>query len=375
MIHLQCQAMNYEWGKIGKDSYIHKLLTCSGNTDLKDDLPYAELWIGDHDKAPSKLENGNRLKDDPKFGEIKYLFKVLSVNKPLSIQVHPSKEQAIELHKLDPKNYPDNNDKPEMAVAITQLNLLYSFRPFEEIKQNLQQFSEFSKAVSADVAKKFVENPTSENLENLVLSILTKSREEISQLASEFNAKVNNGTYTFESKVLKAINDINKHFPGDVGIFFPLILNVVECAPGSSLYIPAGVLHTYLEGDLYEAMLLSDNVVRAGMTPKFIDIKSIKKTVNFVPQTPFIVQPNEEKCVKSYIPPHPAFCIKYITVPVNESADIEIKSPACGIVQEGNATIDGKIAGRGVVVAIPAGKVHIKNESNEPFICIACQSN
>lgn len=372
---LQCQAMNYDWGKIGPSSFVYQLLENSGKTDLDASKPFAELWIGDHDKAPSLLDNGKRLKDDQRFGQINYLFKVLSVNKPLSIQVHPSKEQAVELHKLDPVNYPDENDKPEMAVAITKLSLLYGFRPFEQIRQFILQIAELAKAISEDVANKFVEQPDSKNLELLIQSLLSKPRDFIKGVAEELVTKIMKGEYHFEATILSAFTAINRYFPGDVGIFFPLILNIVECNPGSALYIPAGILHAYLEGDLYEAMHLSDNVVRAGMTPKFIDIKSISKTVNFVPQVPFVVEPKEEKYVKSYIPPHPVFCIKYINVPANETATLEFKSCTCAIVQNGTASINGILSKVGNVVAIPKGQVTIENKSHEPFIGVVCQSN
>nr|SOH55398.1 mannose 6 phosphate isomerase [Trichomonas tenax] len=372
---LQCQAMNYDWGKVGQSSFVYQLLENSGKTDLDSTKPFAELWIGDHDKAPSLLDNGKRLKDDERFGEINYLFKVLSVNKPLSIQVHPPKEQAVELHKIDPLNYPDENDKPEMAVAITKLSLLYGFRSFQQIKQFITQFAELAKAIGEDVANKFVEQPNSANLELLVQSLLFKPKDFIKGVAEELVLKIMKGEYHFEPSVLNAFTAINRYFPGDVGIFFPLILNVVECNPGSALYIPAGILHAYLEGDLYEAMHLSDNVVRAGMTPKFIDIKSISKTVNFVPQVPFVVEPKEEKFVKSYIPPHPVFCIEYINVPANEIATVEFKSSTCAIIQNGIASINGIISKVGNVFAIPKGQINIENKSNEPFIAVVCHSN
>lgn len=372
---LTCQAMNYDWGKIGPSSAVYQLLKNSGKTDLNSTKPFAELWIGDHDKAPSLLDNGKRLKDDNRFGKINYLFKVLSVNKPLSIQVHPSKRQAELLHKLDLKNYPDENDKPEMAVAITKLSLLYGFRPLDEIKEFNLQLPELRKAIGEDVANKFIGNPVSSNLQTLVGSLLSKPRDFIKGVAEELVSKVMSGKYNFNSKEMSAFHAINKHFPGDVGIFFPMILNVVECKPGSALYIPDGVLHAYLEGDLYEAMHLSDNVVRAGMTPKFIDINSIHKTVNFVHQIPHEVKPKEERFVKSYIPPHPAFCIKYINLPAKERASIEFKSPTCAIIQNGAGSINGTASKIGNVVAIPKGQACIENKSNEPFTAVVCHSN
>merc|ERR1712093_570514 len=69
--------------------------------------------------------------------KLPFLFKVLSINKALSIQAHPNKKLAEKLHAQDPKNYPDDNHKPEMTIAITPFEGLCGFRPLQEISQFL----------------------------------------------------------------------------------------------------------------------------------------------------------------------------------------------------------------------------------------------
>ena len=116
---------NYDWGKLGASSEVVKLAKLNDSSFVVDDnKPYSELWMGDHVSGPSKVKSsgeslGSFIQKDcesiiggqPKLA---FLFKVLSIRKALSIQVHPNKEEAEKLHRLYPDVYKDPNHKPEV---------------------------------------------------------------------------------------------------------------------------------------------------------------------------------------------------------------------------------------------------------------------
>lgn len=144
---------NYEWGKVGNDSAVAQLATLNDpEFSVDEKTPYAELWMGSHPSGPSKYKSsGMTLKD-----ELPFLLKVLSINKALSIQVHPNKvslrnvfatckcyillffqSEAQKLHSKQPNIYKDPNHKPEMAIALTPFTGLCGFRPLPEIRDIL----------------------------------------------------------------------------------------------------------------------------------------------------------------------------------------------------------------------------------------------
>ncbi|XP_039020134.1 mannose-6-phosphate isomerase 1-like [Hibiscus syriacus] len=148
---LRAWVQNYDWGRWGTEAQVARLLALNSGSEIKPDRPYAEFWMGNHDSGPSFMadnngEGGNlSLKDwilkNPnvlghkvlkKWGhDLLFLFKVLSVEKPLSIQAHPDKELAKELHKLKPNLCKDANHKPKMALAITKFRALCGFITLE----------------------------------------------------------------------------------------------------------------------------------------------------------------------------------------------------------------------------------------------------
>ena len=143
------KVQNYDWGTKNEDAFIPKFL----GIEAVKDLPYAELWIGAHPKAPSEIEiEGIKyplnsvidnfplevlgIRVSKKYnGKLPFLLKVLSAARALSIQLHPNKHQAEVLHAKDPKNYPDDNHKPEIAIALDSLNAIAGFRPADQIKE------------------------------------------------------------------------------------------------------------------------------------------------------------------------------------------------------------------------------------------------
>ena len=131
----------YAWGMVGSSSLVAQL--ASKSSSIVSTQPYAEYWMGTHPKGESHLlgQKPTSLKSYLG-GDLPFLFKVLSVETALSIQAHPNKEHARVLHKQNPKEYPDDNHKPEMAIALTEFECLCAFRPYKEIVAFLQQYEQ-----------------------------------------------------------------------------------------------------------------------------------------------------------------------------------------------------------------------------------------
>ena len=153
---LDCAVMDYPWGRSGPDALIHDLSAARGLTPDRAQ-PAAELWMGAHPKAPAKLPDGRPLDEairentahflgqalaDRGYRSLPFLFKVLDAARPLSIQAHPDRDLAPELHARDPKNYPDDNHKPELAVSLGGMSALIGFREPAEIHAFLKAIPE-----------------------------------------------------------------------------------------------------------------------------------------------------------------------------------------------------------------------------------------
>lgn len=121
-LSLLAAVQNYAWGLPASSSLVATLHAQNASTEPDPTLPYAELWIGTHPAAPSILSNGTPLSthlSNSNSPDLPYLFKILSVAAPLSIQAHPDRALAARLHAANPTTYRDANHKPEMSVALT----------------------------------------------------------------------------------------------------------------------------------------------------------------------------------------------------------------------------------------------------------------
>jgi mannose-6-phosphate isomerase len=166
-------VQNYDWGVRGGAD--NGLVARMANAPPSDGIPFAELWMGTHPKAPLTIVDAGGyagaakgmllsefLKTNKEFAgektvavygdQLPYLFKCLSVDKALSIQAHPNKTMAEQLHAKDPANYPDANHKPEMACAVTDFEGLCGFRPLSELAEYLTSCPELRVLVSEPIA-------------------------------------------------------------------------------------------------------------------------------------------------------------------------------------------------------------------------------
>ncbi|KAF4630548.1 hypothetical protein G7Y89_g7592 [Cudoniella acicularis] len=324
LIRLQCGVNSYDWGKVGKDSAAAKFAAATPADDfsIQEDKPYAELWMGTHPSNPSKdlttkrtlldLVQDNQALMSKEVSErfenkLPFLFKVLSIGKALSIQAHPNKKLAEQLHKRDSKNYPDDNHKPEMTIAITPFDGLCGFRPLAEISHFLSTIPALKKLVGSEAEtyqsaikgqetsqKKEDEDKNKKALQKAFGALMSSKKEEIEAASKELveaagkegsdfaagGGPANNG-----KELADLVIRLNKQFPGDIGLFVLFFLNYVKLEVGEAMFLKADDIHAYLSGDIIECMAASDNVVRAGFTPKFKDVDTLISmlTYNYAP--------------------------------------------------------------------------------------------
>ncbi|OQR90156.1 mannose-6-phosphate isomerase [Thraustotheca clavata] len=328
MYRLQCVAQQYAWGKKGTKSVVAALKSSSEHTfKPQDDETYAELWMGVHPNGPSKIvdREGNvellsewLLEHPEALGDghekVSFLFKVLSVATALSIQAHPDKETAEKLHAEFPTIYKDDNHKPELAIAVTRFKALCRFRPVEEIVEHIQQVPELRALVDPEITDALIESHDRETLRAFFTAVIYCDQEEASIQLDNHRERLE----SLESRtpLQKLILRLNEQYPHDIGAFCPYLLNYITLEPGESVFLGANEPHAYISGDCIECMACSDNVVRAGLTPKFIDKTTLCDMLTYEAGAPPIEQGTAiDEYVTEYTPPVPEFQVQRVDLP------------------------------------------------------------
>lgn len=298
---LQCPVQNYNWGN--RDGLIQEFLGESGANNAGQ--PAAELWMGAHDSAPSRLESDgstlNRaIEKNPvhflgpdlaaKTRKLPFLFKILDASRPLSIQAHPDKKNAERLHTKDPEHYPDDNHKPELAVSLGGMKALIGFRPVEEIQNFFRLIPELS-AICTDRSNTAPTGPDDESRNREWIAgrygaMMRSSAEKTAQLSSAILKKQLDDPAI---ALYRKLTDIYGN--SDVGAASVFFLNYAEVPIGKALYLGPNEPHAYLEGRILECMAASDNVVRAGLTSKFCDLETLLAMLHYRYGLPRILEP------------------------------------------------------------------------------------
>ncbi len=295
---------NYAWGSIDSMQQLF-------NYPNPKAQPQAELWMGAHPNgcstlADNSLSLADAIQQQPtamlgkvtyeQFGELPYLFKVLAADKPLSIQVHPSKakaklgfdrenQQNIPLNAPN-RNYKDPNHKPELVYALTEYHAMNGFRPLPEI---IALFNEIRIDELSHEVSKLTQTPNADSLESLFSYLLrlegAAKQNALNQLYTYFERT---DLSEIATQALTYSKNFTQYYQDDVGLFAPLLLNIVVLQPGEAMFLYAETPHAYLKGTGLEIMANSDNVLRAGLTPKYIDIDEL------IANTCFDSQPSDK---------------------------------------------------------------------------------
>jgi len=316
------KIQHYAWGTRGDAAFIPRFL----GQKVAPDLPYAELWMGAHPKASSEVElDGTRVslrrlvQQAPRevlgkavcenfAGTWPFLFKVLSISAPLSIQAHPNKIQAQLLHARDPEHYPDDNHKPEVAVALDSLIALVGFKCFSDILKILDMYPEITDFIGKDIANSahHVTNGSATEQQTAVrliyATLMRKAiaeREKLARSIQRLDKRLRQVPDLSEHATL--FLDLRKIYDGaEVGLFALFFLNLIHLQKGQGVFLKSGIPHAYLKGNIVECMANSDNVVRAGLTPKFKDIETLIDILTYDLSPPPVLVPNRvNSCILS----------------------------------------------------------------------------
>jgi mannose-6-phosphate isomerase len=190
--------------------------------------------------------------------------------------VHPDATVAARLHAERPDVYGDPHAKPEMAIALSEtFRAMVGLRPTEEVRAHVAAVPEL-----ATLAGTTAEDATTASVFE---AIARADSATATPLLAAFVARTT-ATPSSDAAIARLEAEVRRiavHFPGDPGAFAVFVLNVVDLARGEAIFLGANVPHAYLSGDCVECMAMSDNVVRAGLTPKLRDVDTLLAIVDF----------------------------------------------------------------------------------------------
>ncbi|MEZ5341742.1 MAG: mannose-6-phosphate isomerase, class I [Acidimicrobiales bacterium] len=354
---LASMIRNYAWGDLSA------LATIQGRPTACE--PEAELWMGAHPSASSVVvATGQPLNEaiaaNPlemlgetvaeTFGQLPFLAKILAAAEPLSIQVHPSLDQAIAgfareeaagIERDAPdRTYRDANHKPELICAITRFEAKCGFR---RLATSRRLFSHLTDPRAAGLAERLNQaGQSDEQVLSETLSWLLKLSPRA--LTDLVDGIVESSPATSEfAKDLAWIEPMHMQYGADVGIPIGLLLNHVVLEPGQALFLGPGNVHAYLRGVGVELMANSDNVIRCGLTPKHVDVDELLAVVSCTPLDPPIQSP--AGAMHRFESPVPEFALTRII----EASSLRLESvgPEIIVVTDGSFTVrrdDGSAA-------------------------------
>ena len=290
------------------------------------DQPQAELWMGAHPRASSRVWFQGRwqslhdlIQAEPaaflgqlavdRFGaQLPFLFKVLAVEQPLSIQAHPDgamaqagfqRENCQQIPLSAPhRNYRDPQHKPECVCALTPFVALCGFRSPGVIRDLLAPVWPGQRM--DELALLPVAGPD-QGIEAFFVHLLAQPRKMRADLLTRLAAAARAAGLADKDPAYDWMLRLSEAYPGDAGILGPVMLNLITLQPGQALFLPPRRLHAYLHGVAIEVMANSDNVLRGGLTPKHVDIDELLKVVEFQSSALEILEPrNGQAAVRRY---------------------------------------------------------------------------
>jgi mannose-6-phosphate isomerase len=276
--------------------------------------PVAELWIGAHPDSPSRVVRNGKSRSladviaaspqaelgpqvASRFGSrLPFLLKVISAARPLSLQVHPDKQHAERAYAAQqqasgaPRDYTDDNHKPELICALRDgFAGLCGFRP---VLESLRLLAALSVPGLAAISARLDHASPADGLRDVVTSVLTSDTDQASLITGVGQACERIAAAGGEwGPACAAYAAVAGAYPADPGVLVALLLNYVELAAGEAVFVGAGVPHCYLRGFGAELMACSDNVLRAGLTSKRVNVPELLRVLDFRPGEPTVLSP------------------------------------------------------------------------------------
>jgi mannose-6-phosphate isomerase len=356
-------------------------------------LPEAELWMGAHPLAPSRLvTNGLSLPTaiatapDEHLGarvrgeygpRLPFLLKVLAAGTPLSLQAHPSIAQARQGFAADDaagialnaahRNYKDQNHKPELLCALGEFWALCGFR---EVQQTLALFDVLNVEGLLPYRALLAAEPDQIGISK-AFSALMQAPPELARTLAEpvthacQSAHRKAGRFADELGWVARLGEL---YPRDIGVVSSLLLNLVRLEAGEAVYLPAGNLHAYLGGTGVEIMASSDNVLRGGLTPKHVNVPELLRVLDFRPLHVEPVRPTAHGRERVYATPAREFCLSYFDADSDAvGLDIAVDGPEIWLVTQGTFQLSEAqaspvtlTAARSAFVSAATGALHLR---------------
>jgi len=415
LFRLACAVQNYPTGVKGKQSLVAKCAAASPENGFqtKEDEYYAELWMGSaHPNGPSKLiDSSGQLLDlkqyvldnaekvygpalekfkqsATKHGQIPFLFKVLCAGSALALQIHPDKALAEQLYHNDPNfDMPDDNHKPEIALALGPFESFCGFKPFAHIQSAVKHVPEFRKAIGEEYAHKLVyarpkDGKAAELAVRAALAQLLKKgqsdstkgevAEQVKSLASrckESGAAVFQQVEGIDAEnIAKAFPLLNEDYPGDVGAFVcALMMNYFNMKAGECIYVPAATIHAWFRGDIIECMANSDQVLNVAFTEsdeKTIDvftsnmITQVKTSKSEFDLPPKAFERSSSSKTTLYDPPFKEFSILRTQLSGGSQDTVgSLKGPTVFIALKSDVEVQAKYEGQEATLTAKEGQV------------------
>ncbi|WP_154795224.1 mannose-6-phosphate isomerase, class I [Occultella kanbiaonis] len=337
--------------------------------------PVAEHWFGAHPSAPSMLDDDGELPTylagDPerllgadvvaRFGPtLPYLLKLIAPVRPLSLQVHPDLRQARAGHEreesagVDPllRNYTDANHKPELVYALTNFEAVSGFRA-------PRRAAELLDGLDAPLAREMLghlqASPTASGVRaaftHLLVSGADGGASAVEAAAAACAARLRSGRSP-SARTDTIVTHLASAYPGDPGTVAALLLNPVTLHPGEAMFVPAGGVHAYLSGFAVELMANSDNVLRAGLTTKRVDIPEVLETIDWVAAPPIRIAPEMfDECTGVYYAPVDDFELSVATLDGQHERRFPGRGPRLLLGLDGELSVTSDADPDGVTVA------------------------
>lgn len=356
MYSLRPALQPYAWGTPGDIPELLGIAPTGG--------PVAEAWWGDHPVAPARcmvdgVEIGldRLIAADPDSalgpdlarvygGRLPFLLKILAVGSPLSIQVHPSaraaaagfaREEAAAIPIDSPdRTYRDRNHKPELLVALTPMVVLSGFRPASEIRRDVERLEHPEAPGLAALLAAEEGEGEGEAVARFVRRCLGGS-----DAPGLVAAVVRSASEAGAGGSLLAAAAAASYYPTDGGVLVALAMNRLDLEPGEACFTPDGIVHSYQSGVGLEIMANSDNVVRAGLTPKHIAIDELLAVASTVPSLPTQPHPTRVGGVETFRPGEDEFALSL----VRDGNGRFPAAPQIVLVLEGEATVSTEHGG------------------------------
>ena len=302
---LENPVRDYPWGSAGDIPEFLGVPAGGG--------PVAELWMGAHPDSPSRVLRGGQprslaevIATDPEaelgrrvrdaFGpRLPFLLKLISAARPLSLQVHPDRQHARRAYAAQQaadragRDYTDDNHKPELVCALRDgFAGLCGFRPLAGTADLLAALA--VPGLAGFAARLDPADPAG-SLRALVTDTLTAPADPALIAAVRAACERVAAAPGRWAAACAAYAVVAVAYPADPGVLVALLLNYVELRAGEAVFVGAGVPHCYLNGFAAELMASSDNVLRAGLTGKRVNVPELLRVLDFEPSEPARLRP------------------------------------------------------------------------------------